>query len=244
MRRAWICIAAAVLLGTCTGPESSTPTAPDGAFAKGGPAIKSIQVSPSSASRQVGQTVQLTAATKPVTTGTVFAWSSSSSAVATVNSSGLVTAVSPGTATIRATAAGKTGSATITVTAVPPPPPPPPPPGSVTFVGAGDIADCASTGDEATANLLDGITGSVFTLGDNVYSNGTLTEYNTCYNPSWGRHKARTYPSPGNHEYNTPGGAGYYAYFGAAAGDPAKATTASSSARGTSSCSTATSRAT
>ena len=223
MRRAWTCIAAAVLLSTCTGPESDTPTTPDGAFGKGGPAIKSIQVSPSSASTQVGQTVQLTAATRPATTGTVFAWSSSSSAVATVNSSGLVTAVGAGTATIRATAAGKTGSATITVTAVqpPPPPPPPPPPGSVTFVGTGDIADCTSSGDEATANLLDGITGSVFTLGDNVYPNGTLTEYNTCYNPSWGRHKARTYPSPGNHEYNTPGGAGYYAYFGAAAGDPA-----------------------
>ena len=33
-----------------------------------------------------------------------------------------------------------------------------------------------------------------------------------------GRHKARTRPSPGNHEYNTPGAAGYFAYFGALAG--------------------------
>ena len=222
MRRAWKCIATAVLLSTCTGPQADTPTTPDASPAKGGPAIKSIQVSPGSASLQVGQTVQLTATTRPATTGTVFTWSSSNGAVATISNSGLVSAVSAGSATIRASAAGKTGNSTITVTTLPPPPPPPPPPGSVTFVGTGDIADCASSGDEATANLLDGISGSVFTLGDNVYPNGTLSEYNNCYDPSWGRHKARTYPSPGNHEYNTPGGAGYYAYFGAAAGDPAK----------------------
>ena len=90
------------------------------------------------------------------------------------------------------------------------------------MVGAGDIASCSSTGDEATANLLDGIAGTVVTLGDNVYDNGTITEYNNCYNSSWGRHKARTKPSAGNHEYNTPGAVGYYEYFGSAAGDPAK----------------------
>ena len=90
------------------------------------------------------------------------------------------------------------------------------------MVGAGDIASCASTGDEATALLLDNIAGTVYNLGDNVYDNGTTTEYANCYNPSWGRHKARTMPTPGNHEYNTPGATGYYGYFGAAAGDPAK----------------------
>src|SRR5712691_7334242 len=46
-----------------------------------------------------------------------------------------------------------------------------------TFVGAGDIASCSSTGDEATATLLDGIAGTVFTAGDNVYSSGTPTEF-------------------------------------------------------------------
>jgi len=94
----------------------------------------------------------------------------------------------------------------------------------VVFSGAGDIADCASSGDEATAALLDGIPGFVFTLGDNVYPNGTTTEYSNCYGAqtTWGRHKARTYPSPGNHEYNTLNATGYYGYFGSAAGDPAK----------------------
>jgi calcineurin-like phosphoesterase family protein len=89
---------------------------------------------------------------------------------------------------------------------------------SVVFVGAGDIADCSSSGDEATAALLDNIAGSVFTLGDNVYSSGTPTEFSTCYDPTWGRHKSRTYPAPGNHDYNTSGASGYFGYFGAAAG--------------------------
>jgi hypothetical protein len=95
---------------------------------------------------------------------------------------------------------------------------------SVVLVGAGDIASCSSTGDETTANLLDGISGTVFTLGDNVYDSGTSTEFTNCYGPSWGRAsiKDRTKPVPGNHDYNTSGAAGYYAYFGAAAGDPTK----------------------
>jgi hypothetical protein len=90
------------------------------------------------------------------------------------------------------------------------------------LVGAGDIASCASSGDEATAKLLDGIPGTVYTLGDNVYEFGTDAEFANCYNPSWGRHKARTMPTPGNHEYFTAGASGYYNYFGAAAGEPAR----------------------
>ncbi len=40
------------------------------------------------------------------------------------------------------------------------------------LVGAGDIASCNSSGDEATADLLDGISGTIFTTGDNVYELG------------------------------------------------------------------------
>ena len=89
-------------------------------------------------------------------------------------------------------------------------------------VGAGDIADCLTQDDEATANLVDNIAGTVFTVGDNAYENGTATEYQDCYEPSWGRFKARTKPAVGNHEYLTPGASGYFAYWGAAAGDPGK----------------------
>jgi hypothetical protein len=88
------------------------------------------------------------------------------------------------------------------------------------LVGAGDIAACGRMGDDSTAALIDGIEGTVFTTGDNAYSSGSPEEYRDCYDPSWGRHRARTRPVPGNHEYLTPGAAGYFAYFGAAAGNP------------------------
>ena len=86
------------------------------------------------------------------------------------------------------------------------------------LVGAGDIADCASDGDEATALLLDGLEGTVFTLGDNVYERGTAQEFQRCYDPTWGRQKSRTRPVPGNHEYLTSDAAGYFGYFGGSAG--------------------------
>lgn len=98
-----------------------------------------------------------------------------------------------------------------------------PAPGShPVFVGAGDIADCSDLNDEATAQLLDGISGTVFTLGDNAYDRGTATDFADCYDPTWGRHKARTRPSVGNHDYYTSGASGYFNYFGAAAGDPSQ----------------------
>ena len=90
------------------------------------------------------------------------------------------------------------------------------------LVGAGDIAACDNDGDERTAKLLDKISGTVFTLGDNAYPNGTAVQFEQCYGPSWGRHKARTRPAPGNHDYRVAGAAAYFAYFGASAGDPKK----------------------
>jgi hypothetical protein len=85
------------------------------------------------------------------------------------------------------------------------------------LVGAGDIANCTSPGDEATARLLDDIEGTVFTAGDNAYDRGTLATFRECYEPSWGRHKDRTHPAPGNHDWDDPDLAGYLAYFGDAA---------------------------
>jgi hypothetical protein len=93
---------------------------------------------------------------------------------------------------------------------------------TATLLAAGDIATCAGAGDEATAKLLDGLAGTVATLGDNVYQSGSAQQYADCYAPTWGRHKARTRPAPGNHDYRTAGAAGYFGYFGAAAGTPGK----------------------
>lgn len=86
------------------------------------------------------------------------------------------------------------------------------------LVGTGDIAKCGSAGTIGTAKLLDGIPGTVFTTGDNVYDHGTAQEFKDCYGPTWGRHKDRTRPAPGNHEYETHSATPYYGYFGAAAG--------------------------
>ena len=83
----------------------------------------------------------------------------------------------------------------------------------------GDIVHCVRTQDEQTAALLDALPGIVLPLGDNVYENGSAAEYNDCYHPSWGRHRDRSRPIPGNHDYQTPGAASYYAYFGHLAGD-------------------------
>ena len=181
--------------------------------------VSSVGVDPASASVVAGATVALTATPQDADgnplSGRVVTWASDAPAVASVRGSGLVTGLTPGTATITATSEGKSGSSGVTVTA--------PPPGSpMVLVGAGDIATCSGTTDEATASMLDGISGTVITIGDNVYENGTSAEYAGCYDPSWGRHKARTRPVPGNHDYNTPGATGYYGYFGAAAGDPTK----------------------
>jgi hypothetical protein len=92
------------------------------------------------------------------------------------------------------------------------------------LVGAGDIGDCNTDDDEATAKLLDDIPGTVFAAGDNAYPDGSKAKYKECYEPTWGRHKDRTRPVPGNHDYMTKRARGYLDYFGAAAvnadGDP------------------------
>jgi hypothetical protein len=107
-----------------------------------------------------------------------------------------------------------TPSSTPRPTTAPTPAPSSPPSGSAVLVGAGDIAACGRTGDDATAALIDGIAGTVFTLGDNAYEEGTLQQFRDCYHPSWGRFKSRTKPTIGNHEYLTPNGQGYRDYFG------------------------------
>jgi hypothetical protein len=81
------------------------------------------------------------------------------------------------------------------------------------LAGAGDISLCDNDNDELTAQLLDTIPGTIFTTGDNAYGSGTYEQFMECYEPTWGRHKDRTRPVPGNHEYSTSGAAGYFQYF-------------------------------
>jgi hypothetical protein len=91
------------------------------------------------------------------------------------------------------------------------------------LVGAGDIANCELAGAEMTAQLLDSFpNAAILTLGDNTYPHGEMTEFQDCFEPTWGRYKIRIHPSAGNHDYFTVNASGYYGYFGAAAGDPDK----------------------
>lgn len=88
-----------------------------------------------------------------------------------------------------------------------------------TLVGAGDIADCGSDGAARTAAMLDSIRGTIFIAGDVAYvSKENPHPFVTCFDPAWGRHRARIRPSVGNHEYSAEGPAAYFDYFGAQAG--------------------------
>jgi hypothetical protein len=109
---------------------------------------------------------------------------------------------------------------------------------TVTLVGAGDISRCDNTHDTATARLVASIPGTVFTAGDNAYKEGSLYQFRHCYAPTWGRFKARTKPSVGNHEYRTPGRMGTSTTLGRRPAIGARATTPTTAAPGTSSCST------
>jgi hypothetical protein len=101
----------------------------------------------------------------------------------------------------------------------------------VRIAAAGDIACPASSPDyaagrgtrercrqQATSDLLvDRRPDAVLALGDLQYENGSAASFQQVYHPTWGRLRSITRPVIGNHEYNS-GGAGYYDYFGAAAG--------------------------
>ena len=98
------------------------------------------------------------------------------------------------------------------------------------FGGNGDAVTCRQ---KYTADILaNGGFAAILALGDNQYFCGGYSAFLQVYDKSWGRVKASTHPVVGNHEFLTSGGtgcdptntaaAGYYKYFGAAAGQAGK----------------------
>jgi acid phosphatase type 7 len=98
-----------------------------------------------------------------------------------------------------------------------------------TLIAAGDIAQCDAglpkdSTSFKTANLVErllaqaGDRAAVLTLGDNVYYAGHLSEFQSCYEGTWGKFKSRTWAIPGNHDYGVANAAGYFDYFGTRAG--------------------------
>ncbi len=97
----------------------------------------------------------------------------------------------------------------------------------VTVLAAGDIAQCGNASAETidanrTAQLLDTLPGTLLVLGDEAYDAGTTAQFQNCFDQVWGKFKNRSMPTPGNHEYVTPGAGPYFDYWGELAGPPGK----------------------
>jgi hypothetical protein len=88
------------------------------------------------------------------------------------------------------------------------------------MLAVGDIAGCSVDADESVAELVAKRDGVVALLGDIAYDNGSTEDYRDCFDPAWGAVRERWHPTPGNHEYMTPGAGGYFEYFGEQAAGP------------------------
>ncbi len=93
---------------------------------------------------------------------------------------------------------------------------------AVRVAAAGDVACAPGQGPRrtacrqpATARLIQRLgVDKVLALGDLQYEKGSYAGFSGSYDASWGGFKSSTLPVPGNHEYKTAGGRGYYRYFG------------------------------
>jgi hypothetical protein len=86
------------------------------------------------------------------------------------------------------------------------------------MIAAGDIGMCGRPAVAQVANLVASMAGELILAGDIAYFQGTTAQFRDCFDPWWGVFRSRWHPVPGNHEYESPGAAPYFAYFGAAAG--------------------------
>jgi hypothetical protein len=82
------------------------------------------------------------------------------------------------------------------------------------LVAVGDVARDGGAQAQTAALVADLAPQSLLVLGDLAYSTGSASEFAQWYDPAYGRFRATTWPVPGNHEYGTPGAAGYRSYFG------------------------------
>ncbi len=78
---------------------------------------------------------------------------------------------------------------------------------------AGDIGGSANE-DRPVADQIIGLDPSwVLIPGDVVYPDGQPSGFTTFFDQTWGRFKEKIIATPGNHDYHTANGAGFYAYF-------------------------------
>ncbi len=109
------------IVGRSNGTATITATSEEGGFTDTATVkvlhpVTAVTLSETQVSVQAGETHRVTATVMPDNGEWKVTWSSSDSGVATVDGNGVITAVSVGTATITATAGGKSASATVNVT--------------------------------------------------------------------------------------------------------------------------------
>lgn len=120
--RSWAAILSLSLAFTACGGDTTQPVPPPGPPPPPPPppaAVATVLVAPEAVTLSPQATQQLTATPRDAQgtplTGRTIVWASNAPAVASVSTAGLVTALTPGTATISATSEGKSGTAEITV---------------------------------------------------------------------------------------------------------------------------------
>jgi hypothetical protein len=188
-------------------PDTTPPAHPSGLAATPGSGSVSLSWAPNTEPDLAGYRV-FRSASLPVTAGGTPVSGTSPIASTSFVDTGLVNGTQVHYAITAVDASGNSSGLSATVSATPTGGPSDP-----VLLTAGDIASCSWSSDEATATLVDGLAGTVLTLGDNAYPNGTATDFSSCYGPTWGRFKSRTRPTPGNHDYNTAGAKGYFDYW-------------------------------
>ena len=96
---------------------------------------------------------------------------------------------------------------------------PPPITSSTNWINVvGDTGFCGSPAMAQISRLITDLGGKLLLAGDIAYPSGTMDQYMRCFDPELGRFKSRAWATPGNHEYETPGAAGYFNSFGDRAG--------------------------
>ena len=83
----------------------------------------------------------------------------------------------------------------------------------VRVTAAGDIGSSASQARPVSDQILRLNPSRVLIPGDLVYPDGAPSGFAGFFDQTWGRFKSKIVATPGNHEYHTPGAAGFYGYF-------------------------------
>ena len=92
----------------------------------------------------------------------------------------------------------------------------PPAPGKPVVVAAVGDGAAGRANDRLVSDLITSWNPNMFLYLSDVYENGTFTEFENNYGDGTNylsRLRSITNPAPGNHEYHTPGAAGYFDYW-------------------------------